>query len=850
MTKLINKQMKKKIAIISFDRCIFIDPRIKLLIKSLETNNYDVTVLDFYNNSLEASFKDKVNENKIYIKSIKYKEIGFDVINLSDFYNNKYQGSFKKYIDKVPLKFRLKALFYLKYYEYYKNKNFTLLDLYKFLDKKFIESLKSLNWWESRSKIYERVINECSINFDKFDFVIGTDINANLLSYFISNKYKIEFISDFKELCHKESLDEIPDIEEIKMQMEQKIMGKSSFIMCVSEGIIDYYKKIYPEYKNKFIYIPNTQSKNFHIKVKEPKKKIKCILIANFFPKIKGIEYFIKAWEILHRKYKLHAQVDIYLSNLDKYNKEKLIKLCGKSLNTTLFLKKSISLNLFNKVIGKYDVGIIPYLSEVINYEFCSPNKFGQYLQNGLSVLSSNTTNLSNYIHRNEIGETYTQNNLQKATVEIFTFLTSKKIFQYKINSYNFYKKKYNWENFEKKIIKKIQSSKLHVLIIHGINFDQCSRDLLIPNIIENLTSFGEFSKFNIDYISLTNIGFKNAIDLNLDKYQIIVFHFYKQVYTNLYFHQTNDSLQKKIRNFKGVKVFFSQDEYDFINENTKKYSVIRPDIIFSACAINNNVKEYLYPKNKLKFAKIINTLPAYVNKKNFIHKKIKDRGIDIFYRGNDIGFAYGELGFKKYLIGKQFKKHTINSDFNIDIKLKYKEQLQGKSYLNMLQNSKSTLITESGSSNISNNPKHMKDKMKILSECRDGEKIEDELYLRKNYKDYFSQEGKVVVNTLPPKAFEAALTKTVMIGLRGEYSNILKANIHYIPLNKDFNNIKEILTKLKDLEYLQKMVNRTYEDIILSEKYSYRTFIKKFDRIVESEFKKKYKNNSHLIKK
>ena len=81
------------------------------------------------------------------------------------------------------------------------------------------------------------------------------------------------------------------------------------------------------------------------------------------------------------------------------------------------------------------------------------------------------------------------------------------------------------------------------------------------------------------------------------------------------------------------------------------------------------------------------------------------------------------------------------------------------------------------------------------------------------------------------------------MIGLRGEYSNILKANIHYIPLDKDYKNIKEILTKLKDLEYLQKMVNRTYEDIILSDKYSYRSFIKEFDRIVESEFKKKYKN-------
>lgn len=70
-------------------------------------------------------------------------------------------------------------------------------------------------------------------------------------------------------------------------------------------------------------------------------------------------------------------------------------------------------------------------------------------------------------------------------------------------------------------------------------------------------------------------------------------------------------------------------------------------------------------------------------------------------------------------------------------------------------------------------------------------------------------------------------MTKTVQILLEGEYSGILKPDIHYLSLKSDYSNLDEILARLHDLPAMQDMVNRTYEDIIASRKYDYGALLK-----------------------
>ena len=82
---------------------------------------------------------------------------------------------------------------------------------------------------------------------------------------------------------------------------------------------------------------------------------------------------------------------------------------------------------------------------------------------------------------------------------------------------------------------------------------------------------------------------------------------------------------------------------------------------------------------------------------------------------------------------------------------------------------------------------------------------------------------------------------KSVQILFEGDYSGILKPDLHYIPLKKDFSNISDVISKVKNNDLLQAIADRAYEDIITSNKYSYETFIKqKVDQILAEEFEKK----------
>ena len=75
---------------------------------------------------------------------------------------------------------------------------------------------------------------------------------------------------------------------------------------------------------------------------------------------------------------------------------------------------------------------------------------------------------------------------------------------------------------------------------------------------------------------------------------------------------------------------------------------------------------------------------------------------------------------------------------------------------------------------------------------------------------------------------FEAAMGKTCMILVEGKYNDILKKNIHYIPIKNNLSNIPDILETLNE-ESRKKITERCYKDLIISQKYSYENFTKSF---------------------
>jgi hypothetical protein len=81
-------------------------------------------------------------------------------------------------------------------------------------------------------------------------------------------------------------------------------------------------------------------------------------------------------------------------------------------------------------------------------------------------------------------------------------------------------------------------------------------------------------------------------------------------------------------------------------------------------------------------------------------------------------------------------------------------------------------------------------------------------------------------MNQISPKIFEMAAAKTAMNLLDGEYSGVVQPHIHFFPLKKDYSNLGEIITLLKDDDVVNAMVERAYKDVIFSGKFSYRKFV------------------------
>jgi hypothetical protein len=104
-------------------------------------------------------------------------------------------------------------------------------------------------------------------------------------------------------------------------------------------------------------------------------------------------------------------------------------------------------------------------------------------------------------------------------------------------------------------------------------------------------------------------------------------------------------------------------------------------------------------------------------------------------------------------------------------------------------------------------------------------------------------------MNQVSPRIFEAIFCGTALILFDGEYSGVVKPDLHFIPLRKDFSNLEEVFKKLEDDDEIQLMTDRAFEEVIGSGRYSFSRFISNFDLVLDAQaLKKSYKASCHLF--
>ena len=148
--------------------------------------------------------------------------------------------------------------------------------------------------------------------------------------------------------------------------------------------------------------------------------------------------------------------------------------------------------------------------------------------------------------------------------------------------------------------------------------------------VVDYLDSFAKYSEHEIYEVPMLNIFPSN---LKLENFDIVIIHYTLSI-GNLIEHYLGKKLINLLKNFKGLKVAFIQDEYRHISTLIKNIKFIGLHLLFT-CVPKYEI-EKVYPKKVLPHLKIVNILTGYLpeNLVNYVNiLAIKDRKIDIGYR-------------------------------------------------------------------------------------------------------------------------------------------------------------------------------------------------------------------------
>jgi hypothetical protein len=191
-----------------------------------------------------------------------------------------------------------------------------------------------------------------------------------------------------------------------------------------------------------------------------------------------------------------------------------------------------------------------------------------------------------------------------------------------------------------------------------------------------------------------------------------------------------------------------------------------------------------------------------------------------------------GALAYEKWFISEEFKRRAKVEPLglNLDLSTREHERLYGEAWTNFVASCRTVIGVESGASIIDFDGQLERRVDQYVSEHPQATFEEVSKLFLKEY------EGSLRLHQISPRCFEAAALRTPMVLFEGEYSKVLEPGRHFIVLKKDFSNFEEVVTKIKDHEYLQAMADRTYQEVALNPRWSYREFIGIIDRTIVEE--------------
>lgn len=346
--------------------------------------------------------------------------------------------------------------------------------------------------------------------------------------------------------------------------------------------------------------------------------------------------------------------------------------------------------------------------------------------------------------------------------------------------------------------------------------------------ILDHINAMVRFSRHQVRTFNPRSMRRSWALDL--DEFDVVVVHYSMVLSHSVY---VSPALMDKLRRFRGLKVQFLQDDYRWVDQATAASRDAGIQVLFTVAP--EPAAGQLYDE-RLPGVRRVQTLTGYVPEDLAARpvKPLAGRGIDVGYRARDLPFWYGRLSREKAWIGQRFAELAPAYGLKCDIGWRENERLYGARWIDFVASSRATLGCESGAS-IADFDGGIEEGVRAYLRQHPGAPYEEvhEAVLK-------PYEGNVVVHVISPRVFEAAALGTALVMFPGEYSGVVRPNEHYIPLEKDFSNMDEVVAGLRDERFLIDLTQRAHADLIVSGKWSFRAFVREFDDVIDEEAKVK----------
>lgn len=329
--------------------------------------------------------------------------------------------------------------------------------------------------------------------------------------------------------------------------------------------------------------------------------------------------------------------------------------------------------------------------------------------------------------------------------------------------------------------------------------------------------AFGDYSSHRIHYYDMDS----GQLDFDLEPFDCLIFNycFWARCLS------VSPDFRKRVADFPGLKIAILQDEYEYFLWHEKTLIALGIDIIVT-CVPEAHWCD-VFRDDAFRRVTFINALTGYVPDTLMdlpAPKPMADRDWTLGYRSRPVPFIYGRLTQEKLLIGERMKQICAERRIPANIDVTEESRIYGPAWPEFIGNCRAVLGTETGS-NVFDFDGSIRPAVEAFVKEHPNADFESvhERFLQ-------GQDDMIHMNQVSPRIFEAIAMKTGLVLFEGSYSGVVRPWDHFIPLKKDFSNVNEVFSALADLPLLAAMTQRAYDDVIVSCKYHFRTFIGALD--------------------